>query len=160
MTKFIDLRGNLEWGNTSSFFGTGVGEDFMNPASILHMIHGYLFYIILNRWIQEAWITSIILVFLHFIEDFLENSLLWGKQISLEGALVKISNCRNPYFMDTSDHDTLQNFIGDNIFFIIGLIIGITTECYTKDVSIWWFVGILIFMLIISILVCFFMSTY
>ena len=40
--------------------------------------------------------------------------------------MSKLSGCNNPVFFDSKDHDSLQNFIGDNIACFIGSLIG----CY------------------------------
>ena len=65
---------------------------------------------------------------LHIIEDYLENK----STISLEGFISKIANCKNDLYFGPVDHDSLQNFLGDNISNFLGSIVGMLL--YNTDI--------------------------
>lgn len=155
MTKFIDLGTNLRWEDAPLWGNKG----FVSVASFAHLLTGYLLYIILNRWIQKVWISCLVLMIFHIVEDFVENVKIGGYNLSIEGLYSKMIGCKNENFLDVSDNDSLQNFIGDNVFFAIGLIIGVISEKYTCDVSIWVFISAFIGMLLIYMLICYYLKS-
>jgi len=141
----INLHGNLKWEKSAKFFHTSFHNSWFTIASFDHMLAGFIFYILMNRYIINSTKTISILFLIHGIEDFLENSTINNINYSLEGMMSKLSGCNNPVFFDSQDHDSLQNFIGDNISFLIGSLIGkyfeknikIKTYCIWLIIIIW-----------------------
>lgn len=149
MTKIIDFKDNLRW----SKFKLWGNDGLLTLPSVTHMISGILMYLILNRYIKNAYISLILAFILHFIEDLAENSLILGKSLSLEGLCSNIIRCNNRTFLDTTDHDNMWNFIGDNISFLIGSLIGIGIENKVSVLPTWsLFIAVLLVLLVLTIL--------
>lgn len=116
-------------------------------ASFMHFFTGYLAFGILLSMHDAAlskgyrtkfpvvksptklpWLRAVSFVLmglvLHGIIDFLENVEIDGKVYSFESLFVKLGGCDNPTFLAMSDQDSMQNFVGDNILFLLGSLVG------------------------------------
>ena len=110
----------LLWNSNAKLFGSD-NHDWFNVPSLLHLLFGILLYILTIRIFPKINKITIITILnvLHIVEDYLENT----TSVSIEGILAEIVNCKNNLFLDYMDHDSLQNFIGDNISFLLGTLI-------------------------------------
>tara|TARA_Y100001970_G_scaffold266641_1_gene355572 strand:+ start:526 stop:1020 length:495 start_codon:yes stop_codon:yes gene_type:complete len=104
----------------------GESESWFTIASFVHLFSGILFYLLIKRLFPKLSNTNVLIVVnvLHIIEDYLENK----TSFSVEGIFSKMTLCKNEAFLDINDHDSLQNFIGDNISFFIGSLIGLKLD--------------------------------
>tara|TARA_B100000073_G_scaffold170218_1_gene140738 strand:+ start:3684 stop:4142 length:459 start_codon:yes stop_codon:yes gene_type:complete len=116
----------LQWAKNPPFFEGKNNNAWFNNASYFHMLAGVILFLFINRLFPKLTnITNLILInILHVIEDYIENV----STISIEGLTSKLVNCRNDLFLSPTDHDTLQNYLGDNIAFFIGSIIGLKLD--------------------------------
>ena len=129
----IDFNGNLKWVNNGGF-------GFFTWASVSHcltgiiltalVMNGYYYFNIYKFFTPkcELEIKGIILILvisnlIHAIEDMLENSTINGTSYSLEGLISKAYKCRDVAYLDTQDHDSLNNFLGDLLSFGVGSIL-------------------------------------
>lgn len=119
---------NFKWHNKSelygldgTFYNNKLPASWFTVASIFHFLFG-LYTFIFFKTILNA--NSMLLVFfinfVHVIEDYLENN----STFSLEALYAKIIKCKNVLYISNNDHDSLQNFIGDNISCFVGTILG------------------------------------
>ena len=130
----IDFNENLKWAKSTKLWETTpTHQSYFDMASLDHMSAGFIFYILVNTYVKKPIKTFIIIVIIHAIEDILENSTIDGRNYSLEGLVSTTFQCNNPAFLDTQDHDSLQNYLGDNISFIVGAWLGM---CFEKHIKI------------------------
>ena len=118
----IKSNGNLKWNKDSKICCKH--NDVFDGYSLLHFLFGVLstnliVYLNLKKCKisnKKLTIISVLLILLHGILDYFENVEINGTVYSFELLFGKIFNTSALY----SDSDTLQNFIGDNISFILG----------------------------------------
>tara|TARA_B100000073_G_C23468673_1_gene466500 strand:- start:131 stop:625 length:495 start_codon:yes stop_codon:yes gene_type:complete len=130
-------------------------ESWFTIASFVHLITGIIFYLLIQRIFPKLSNTNVLIVVnvLHIIEDYLENK----SSYSLEGLFSKIAMCKNKALIDINDHDTLQNFIGDNISFFIGSLIGLKldkTEYVQENITLSKIIRILLIFSICATMWC------
>ena len=147
----IDFNGNLKWNSDNTLWQSArrtarsfkdslrcraepgdlevsLSQSMFDVASFIHLWHGFITYKLGNHYINNPIKTIMIISVIHCIEDFLENITINGHNYSIEHIFSKILNCNNPAFLDSQDHDSLNNFIGDNISFILGSLIGMYSD--------------------------------
>lgn len=111
----ISLNGNLKWEK----------NDWFDKSSLNHALSGLLFTLLFQAIFKNNKPILIIIVsnLLHAFEDLLENTTINGHTFGVEMILSNVTNCQNIKYLDTRDHDTLQNYLGDIISYCIGSII-------------------------------------
>tara|TARA_Y100000590_G_C15691447_1_gene1003520 strand:- start:1506 stop:2045 length:540 start_codon:yes stop_codon:yes gene_type:complete len=125
----IHFKGNLQWKKSAKLVELIPSHNaYFDLPSLAHLFSGFILYRLFNYYVKHSTKTIIVVVIIHMIEDFLENITINNKNYSLEGFLSSIFQCNHPVFFDSQDHDSLQNYIGDNISFLLGTIIGLFTE--------------------------------
>ena len=118
----------LKWEKNVKFYVGQSNEidSWFTIASFVHLLTGIIFYLLIQRIFPTLSNINVLIVvnLLHIIEDYLENK----SSYSLEGLFSKISMCKNDALLHINDHDSLQNFIGDNISFFIGSLIALKLD--------------------------------
>ena len=119
----------LKWNPNAKLYSSESDQDWFSNASFSHFLNGIVLYIYI-KYIFNLNDTSALIIsnILHIIEDYLENK----STISLEGFISKIANCKNDLYFGPVDHDSLQNFLGDNISNFLGSIVGMLL--YNTDI--------------------------
>lgn len=96
---------DMEWKGSKEWF---------DKYSFLHFSSGFSITQIMIHLIPSKKLAIILSIIGHFLEDYYQN--VHGEGI--EGILKRIMDCGD--FLDFRDHDSMQNFLGDNISYIIG----------------------------------------
>ena len=119
--SIFEIAPHFKWRDNAVLFGTDKKHaSWFTEASYAHFISGLLMFLIAKQYIEDDVKAIVYVNILHFIEDYMENN----SNISLEAVFNRIIKCKNTLFLDTFDHDSLQNFIGDNISCLLGSLIG------------------------------------
>ena len=117
------MKKTLQWKKNIPLFAYKKNrKSWFNFASFLHLLTGLILYLFTKRLFPTVNNNILIIVLntIHILEDYLENK----TSFSIEGIWSKIISCENKLFLENMDNDSLQNFIGDNISFYIGTLIG------------------------------------
>jgi len=155
----ISFNDNLKWKSGSKFCCDATRGDWFSMASIGHVVSGivvfflalvlltknydrtvkvlgkrytnfvsYSGYMKKNAIIKAAVITFVLLL----AEGLLNNITIGGECYSVECIVTKFFGCNNKEIPDNQDHDSLQNFMGDNLCHIVGVGVAILIMSATK----------------------------
>jgi hypothetical protein len=121
----IDYHENLKWEKDATLFGTD--HSWFTNASYSHLFSGIcmttLLYIIMKHK-SNAMILAIIIANVgRAIEDYLQNISINGKMYGIEGWFSKWATCKRYKQFSEMDYDSLQNYIGDMLCFLVGSLI-------------------------------------
>lgn len=111
---------NILWGGATEKNKLGSSQTWFDKYSVSHFGNGFVFTQIMQYFIKNNYLALFVILILHIIEDYLENT-----TVSLEGILGGILQRKDLFA--PRDTDSLQNFIGDNIAFFCGGLIAIHT---------------------------------
>ena len=110
----------LEWEKDVSLYSTREGKSFLTIASFGHLYFGFILQLLFAQiYPTNTFIVLVISNILHIVEDYLENTNVF----SIEHITSKITGCSNKLFLDVQDHDSMQNFMGDIVTYLIGSLI-------------------------------------
>jgi len=93
-------------------------REWFDKYSFLHFSSGLSITQIIIHFIPIKTFAVLLSIFLHFGEDYYQN--VFGEGI--EGFLKRLFKCGS--FLEFRDHDSMQNFLGDNISYIAGALLG------------------------------------
>ena len=122
------VNNHFKWHKESELYG--LNKTYYDPsypaswftiASFFHFVFGIFAFLTIKTLFRISDLNNIIIVNIcHIIEDYLENRSL----ISVENIYNNFFKCTNRLFLSTSDKDSIQNFIGDNISCFLGTLLG------------------------------------
>lgn len=155
----ISFNGNLKWKSGSKLCCDATRGDWFSMASIGHVVSGIVvFFLALtlltknygrtvkvlgkrftnfvsySGYMKKNAITkaAVIAVVLLLVEDLMNNITIGGECYSVESTVSKLFGCNNKEILDTRDHDSLQNFLGDNLSNMVGVGVAILIMNATK----------------------------
>lgn len=135
----------LEWSTTASLVGLK-HEDALTPASLMHFVVGLLTQAIGQKLGFARLPLLLVLNVGHAAEDYLENASTLldfpgiAQIFSVEHIFSQIIGCKSPLFVDVVDHDSLQNFVGDIVMFLLGSLIAYSLQDAFALVDLWVYV--------------------
>lgn len=112
----------LQWSENTTFFKPRLAQGehaWFTLASLPHAWSGVWSYWALTR-LLPTWSSLQRLALgtaAHTVEDYAENT---GSLLSVEKSVSKLLRCHMKGWLEPSDHDSMQNFIGDNVSFLLG----------------------------------------
>ena len=126
---------------------------WFDESSISHFVSGFMITLFFQAWFKNMYWSILVSNVLHIINDLLENSLIQDKCYGVEPLFVFIARCKKSTYLNSHDKDSIQNFLGDVISYLLGSFCVIYVyykelKCNTK-----WSFGLSISFMLITIIV-------
>nr|QBK87016.1 MAG: hypothetical protein LCMAC103_03600 [Marseillevirus LCMAC103] len=120
----------LDWDPAARLVSASAKDNnaWFTPASIAHFFSGFVAQALLQKLPVDPLLVLVAANVIHAMEDVMENT----NTFSLEHLFAKLAGCMHPAFLGSTDHDSLQNHLGDVFSFFVGSVLAYS---YRKALS-------------------------